>query len=158
MAVGDSGSAVTLWDLRSHAAMGTPFLDSRQSGGVLHLALSPDGQYVVEDPLGGHGVLWDVASHQVVQTIQQVNAMVFSPDGALVAIALHGASPNPVHFYSLRAKRYLQSLTGSAAEVEDVAFSPDGRTLAAIDRGGTVTLWDRQSGQPGAHFPAGATA
>ena len=39
------------------------------------------------------------------------------------------------------------TLRGNAATVNDVAFSPDGRRLAA-GGGGTVKLWDTATGQP----------
>ena len=38
-------------------------------------------------------------------------------------------------------------ITGNSLEVDSVTFSPGGKTLATINSGGTVQLWDVATGQ-----------
>ncbi len=65
--------------------------------------------------------------------------MAFSPDGHILA-----SSDGPVQLWdvaSLAQPAILSELQSSGAAVESVAFSPDGRTLATGDFGGTIRLW-----------------
>jgi sugar lactone lactonase YvrE len=72
-----------------------------------------------------------------------VEAMAFSPDGALLASSHQDgsvwlwdlASGEPIRFFGHRFR-----------PGEPIAFSPDGHTLACASSYGTVTLWDVASG------------
>lgn len=161
LAIGDSNNVVTLWDVASHTAIGQPFYGSGSGSGsgeyAAHLALSADGRYLVEDTIAGTGVLWNIQTHQAVKTFPQINMLALSADGALLAIAPRGDSQQPVQLYDVSAGQFRQPLTASAEEVAFVAFSPDGKTLAAMNGGGIVTLWNLATGKAGDHFDVGTT-
>jgi WD40 repeat protein len=71
-----------------------------------------------------------------------VNSVVFSPDGHLLATASHDGTArlwdvtDPVH------PAPLSVLSGHTANVNAVAYSPDGRTVATAGWDRTVRLWD----------------
>jgi WD40 repeat protein len=66
----------------------------------------------------------------------------FSPDGSLVASV-------DIHDIRLRdpaTQRLVRTLRGDTS-IFRIAFSPDGRQLAAAEMGNTLSLWDVASGQ-----------
>ena len=62
--------------------------------------------------------------------------MRFSPQGNLLAIVGSG----PIELWDPVALN-LVAVLGMSDQATDVAFSPDGRTLAAVSQAGTSTLW-----------------
>jgi WD40 repeat protein len=105
-------------------------------------AISPDGSLV---PVGtSSGVeLRRTSDGSVVSTLDTtaVAAAAFSPDGERVAVG-------PEVFDVASGARLSAVAAGSAdSEVGGVAFSPDGDRLATASTGGTVQVWDADSGK-----------
>src|SRR5439155_23062264 len=74
-----------------------------------------------------------------------VSSLAFSPAEPRVATANAGT----ITMYDPRTGRQLgPPLKGSAGPVYALAFSPDGKVLAAGNGDDTVTLWDVQTGLP----------
>ena len=67
----------------------------------------------------------------------------FSPDGNELAVA----SSIGIWIYSVATGDELALLTGHTAEVQNIAFSPDGQILASTANDRTLRLWDTESGQ-----------
>ncbi len=108
---------------------------------------SPKGHLLAFSGVSGV-VLYDVAQaahpKKAGTMLLDADSVAFSPDGRLVAV---GTSDNgsvvlwdvadPAH-----PRRIGLPLTGFTDRVSAVAFSPDGRTLAAADGAGLVRMWD----------------
>ncbi|MGW0829600.1 WD40 repeat domain-containing protein [Streptomyces prunicolor] len=78
--------------------------------------------------------------------ISEVNAVAFSPDGALLAT---GSKDRTVRLWTMATRTQLHKpLTDHTGKVFAVAFSPDGTLLATAGDDSDIRLWDPATGNP----------
>ncbi|MFF9134569.1 hypothetical protein [Streptomyces sp. NPDC014806] len=138
-------------------------------GSVYTVAYSPDGHMLAAGNVYQNLVrLWDVSDPgrplalgrpvPVDRSVNSILSLAFSPDGRVLAVGGHtshngdAGSGGFVDLWSLTSPSHpvlLGRLKSPAiqgwdalASVESLAFSPDGRTLAAAWHAGLVSLWD----------------
>ena len=142
---------VTLWDVHTMTVRETL---RGHSEAVWQPAFSPDGKTLYTTSNDGTVIAWDMT--QTRRFGQQFTfagqgllewpyeyAARFSPDGRLIAVGLkkrgialrHASSLTPVG----------APLLQTGGEVTGLAFSRDGRTLAAVTQNGMATVWDVKS-------------
>jgi RNA polymerase sigma factor (sigma-70 family) len=144
-----------VWDLATGKARA---FHRGDTGRVMSVAFSPDGETLAAGLRDGAIRLWDVATGSERVCLRengQVRAVAFSPDGKTLA----SARGDQVELWDLATGRMRARLQGHAAWVRAVAFSPDG-TLATVsdvpsrdrrqrpDATGEVRLWDAATGRP----------
>jgi WD40 repeat protein/tRNA A-37 threonylcarbamoyl transferase component Bud32 len=143
IASGGWDNTVRLWD----AATGEPCATLPHPGIVRSLAFGPDGRWLVT---GGDGDdrlrIWDTATARVRKEIRDpgssIRFVAVSPDGARVAASAYDAQiKGQMRVYDRASGERLFSAAGSV-----LAYSPDGRWLAALDADGkTVVLRDART-------------
>jgi WD40 repeat protein len=100
--------------------------------------------------------LWNAATAQEEASLQEPAfwhsgqfGLAFSADGRILAAS--GLSQRPFGFgvrrWDVGSGEELPFLMSDAGNVNTLAFSPDGCTLAAVNRGYTVHLWDLATGR-----------
>jgi RNA polymerase sigma factor (sigma-70 family) len=157
---------IRFWDMRSGREFGS--IDVKPNG-ILSLAFAPDGRTVAAS-VGDHVVnLWDMKTHKLLHRLQWdkkesphawwARALAFSPDGRLLA---SGDYSTPiVRIWEAESGKQIRRFhfaenTKELSTIENLAFSPDGKTLAVSGRGNVdrskVRLFDAATGKPLAHL------
>jgi WD40 repeat protein len=147
-AVGDS-PMITLWDQSGQRRVIRTGGDKDPD--PFRLAFSPDGTLLASG-LGNVLRMWNPVTGRPAgvpvrvssDTRLTIYAIVFSPDGKLVATA-DGAGTVQL-WNPLTGHRIGRPLPHSAA-INGLAFSPDGSLLAGSGSDGTLRLWDPATGQ-----------
>lgn len=139
VAVGDHGDRVGLWDVKD----GKRIAELTEGGAVNSVAFSPHGQMLAAGDQSGHIGLWDIASGRRLATLDEaspVTGVAFSPvSGVLVS----GDSLGDVTTWDVATDQQIDRVAEGSTSITDVAFSPNGRAVAAAEYGGAVTLLTR---------------
>jgi WD40 repeat protein len=143
---GDSAAiiaGVRLWDIATRRDTATTPTTSQF---IFEPAFSPDGRTLAYGD-GDHIRLWDVLGRRLKSPInahRAVDAVAFSPDGKTVAGT--GAKAD-VETWDVATHKPGERFAGGTSG--KVAFSPNGRYLAASDEenGPTATVWDARTGK-----------
>jgi WD40 repeat protein len=147
LASGGADSSVKLWDVATRRLVVTlPAHNSR----VHWLAFSNDGE--VLGTVGDDGIkLWNVKTHQLVFTLEekQVARIAIAPAGTLLAIGYghpvfsHQYS-RPVKLWDFATHQVVKTFPEPGSRL---AFSPNGKILAAACDNDTLKLWNVETGQ-----------
>jgi WD40 repeat protein len=155
LASGSRDKTVRLWDVATGREL-------RQLTGhteyVSSVAISADGQTLASGSGDETVRLWDVATgrelRQLTGHTESVSSVAISPDGQTLAsgswdktVRLWDLSISGIGLWKKPSGKQLRQLKGHTNNVNSVAFSPDGQTLASGSVDETVRLWDVATGR-----------
>ncbi len=122
---------------------------------VRRLAFSPDGNRLASVSVDRSVRVWDVKARKELAQLPgsgkgndwfaEWGAVVYSPDGRLLVTP--GAHPRDLLVRDADNFAVLRTLHGHAHPVSSAVFSPDGRLLLTAGVGGSVRLWEPDTGR-----------
>jgi WD40 repeat protein len=147
---GDHDQGLALWDTRTWKRLDT-IKDERVVPSSL--TFSPDGKLLA----GAGAWVYDLSARKVIRTFkgnESIWAVAWSPDGGFLAAASESKweprsreNPGEVLVWDVKTERRTFYWATQKHQMNSVAFSPDGRLLAAGGRGGVARVWDLETGK-----------
>jgi WD40 repeat protein len=145
LAAGSDG--VQVWDIHTGEQVFSKELQSEYDWQIEELAWSPIGTYLATGDNYGNVEIWDTNDWMLINSIEgygkgEITGIAWSPDGELITV-----SNSVGGIKHVRPTRYPASSADDFSSYGDFAWSPDGRTLASINRyDNTIETWDSSSG------------
>ena len=136
---------VRLWDLRNAPA--TPITEFKHGASVVGLAFDRSGTMLASGGMDKVVRVWSTTSRRMVHQLSGpqdfVYGVAFAPGEPATEVAA-SSWDGSVWVWNLTT-REMRSLSTRSPNLWGVAYSADGRLLAASGRDGAVTIWDRRS-------------
>jgi WD40 repeat protein len=145
---GNLGEKITIWDTIKRTTESLLLTNEA----VLNVAISSDGNAIVATTRSGNAYLFNLLypnERKKLRTYDDptidapnAEAVAFAPDGRSFATACR----NQVRLWGCPSGKLIRDFT-TPKNINSIAFSTDGTTLAAVDSGGTLALWDSLTGE-----------
>ncbi len=148
-------TTIRLWNMLTGELKNTL---TGHTDGVNCIAFSPDGKTLASG--GGDSTIrfWDPHTGKQRTTLigheGPVVRIAFSSDGKTLASTTgyityrRGKNPDyAIWLWDINTGKHKSTYSGHTEEVNSIAFSPDGKTLASASKDTTIRLWDIQTGK-----------
>lgn len=157
LATEDDNGSIQLWDVASRRVVTT--LSNPKGESATSATFSPDGTTLAvasfwfgDNAAIRSGVrLWDIATRRNTATTPTKSSFIFeialSPDGRTLAYG----DGDHIRLWDVPGRR-LKSPINTHRDVDAVAFSPDGKTVAGAGAKVSVETWDVATHEPGERF------
>ena len=150
LASGSPDNTVRLWDAQTGSLRKTL---KGHTNAVLSVAFGPNGKTLASGSKDNTIRLWNAQTGELQNTLPlighkgEIGEMTFSPDEKTLA-AWTWEWESPIHLWDVETGELLNNLVVETNDnVNNMAFSPDGKTLASPLNNGTIRLWNTQTGE-----------
>ena len=150
LASGSKDNTLRLWDAQTGELQKTL---TGHTNAILSVVFGPNGKTLASGGKDKTRRLWDVETGTLQKTLnliehtEEILRMAFSPAGKTLGICDWGWDA-PIRLWDVETGELQKTLKGQERDVVyDIAFSPDGKTLASAMDNGTVRLWHTQTGE-----------
>jgi WD40 repeat protein len=125
---------VRIWDLATGKA---EHVLRMHAAAVRTIAFTKDGKRLYSGGFDGRLQWWDPVAGKAIDGrplgVQSVQRMRLSPDGKTIGLALQsGQNAGYAALWDTEANEFIRKFGAHDGQVNDVAFSPDGQTLASV--------------------------
>ena len=156
LAVGNGDGDADLWDIKTRQLITTLHDPSGNFSGTATVAFGPDNRTLaVHDDSSAY--LWDIPAQRLIATVADhggigrgasaVSSIAFSPTHPTLAVGM-----DTVLLWDATTKRVTASLAFPGDAANAMAYSPDGRILAAGTNHGSAAVWNAATGHQLATF------
>ncbi|MCI0455873.1 MAG: sigma-70 family RNA polymerase sigma factor [Gemmataceae bacterium] len=143
--VGTANHGLQVWDVA-----GGPQPRQPPVGSSDHLVLSPDGKALVTTENRGPVILWDPRSWKLLRKWDPgekwIPSVAFSQDSKVLTVSALGEGQIVLMRWDVATGRELPGFGKQARVATTIAYSPDGRLLAAVEGFQTIRLWEAGTG------------
>jgi WD40 repeat protein len=134
---------IHVWDLTANAV--TNVLVTGRGGSTDILTYTPDGAYIINNGQAEAMNIWGAQSGELVSALTQIGsepaALAFPPGGDLMLTSVFQGEVGLWDVTSIGTEGVRFAPFDTDLTVVDVAWSPDGRTIALFDTLGSVYVW-----------------
>jgi WD40 repeat protein len=110
------------------------------------LAISPDGKYIAVN--GELLRVWEAATGRLINTLSKgTRGAAFSPDARCVAAVIQQDGRATMMLWNSASGTLVKRGDAVSAQIEQLIYSPDGRTLLGYGSNGSLVFWDTPTGK-----------
>jgi WD40 repeat protein len=146
LAAGAEDNAVRLWDVANGKEL---HVDAGHRNRIYQISFAADGKTLISGARDGTIRVWDMATCKTLRTIGDQDDRPFriavSPDGRLLATGR--GDDEAIFLWDLTTGKERSQLNTGQSGVTALAFSTDGKILAAMDTADRIRLWDGLAGK-----------
>lgn len=149
VAAGDTQAAIRIWEVASGKEL--HLIDNKSGTESLALAFAPDGK-----TLAAAGAWNDSSFLPKPGSVIKINGKEVKIDGDfnIQGVNMSRKEGYFVMQWDVESGKEVRKFAGLTDKIKGLAFSPDGKTLAASSRDGKVCLWDAAIGEEKLHIVA----
>ncbi|MDX2255825.1 MAG: hypothetical protein NW214_09940 [Pseudanabaenaceae cyanobacterium bins.39] len=138
-------ATIRIWEVQTGKSL---VINDVHTNGGLAIAYSPDGKLIASVGKDGKLKLWEPQTGKLIKEIVMDRAntwsygLAFHPNGQVIAV---GNADKSIKIFDTKSGNLLKTLSAHTAEVNAIAFSPDGQKVVSASRDSTLRLWNAET-------------